>query len=157
MKLLGTGILFLLLSFGEVARADTQMESLQSCIEDYASVTAYFARRIPTQILALDRRLFLLHGRVRYLQANYVLLQGQLKAESVTKYDRLMVGNALVSCETELARYRSYMTSLYYFVISALVSLIALIVYLMYIRFTGGRWNAPPFQPVGDQPHNAVK
>ncbi|MEZ4749629.1 MAG: hypothetical protein R3B54_03085 [Bdellovibrionota bacterium] len=65
----------------------------------------------------------------------------------------MMVGNALVHCREEVATYETYMSLLYYFFLSGCVSLLAFVIYLVYVKFTGGRWNAPPLAPQDKNPH----
>lgn len=148
------GPIFLLFFLTLTAQGETELSELRDCVDGYRSTRQYFSDRIPSQILQLDRRLYNLDRRVDYLDANYKLLEQQLQADKADKYDRLMVGNALVHCESELQTYQKYMSSLYYFFLSACVSLVTFVIYLIYVKFTGGRWNAPPLRaPQDKKPH----
>ncbi|MCB0403987.1 MAG: hypothetical protein KDD51_04325 [Bdellovibrionales bacterium] len=149
--------IFILFLVGLPAFGESELGELRECVDSYYAVRQYFSARIPAQILALDRRLYHLDRRAVYLDANYKLLETQLQGAQASKYDRLMVGNALIHCEEQLQSYEKYMASLYYFFLSACVSLVAFVVYLLYVKFTGGRWNAPPLRSPQDKSPHAAK
>ncbi|MEZ4749628.1 MAG: hypothetical protein R3B54_03080 [Bdellovibrionota bacterium] len=66
------------------AHGETELNELRECVDSYRSVRQYFADRIPSQILALDRRLYNLDQRVVYLDANYVMLENNFRHRTPT-------------------------------------------------------------------------
>ncbi len=145
-------VLLLLLLAPLHARADgADFASLEKCVDELQSLHAWYAKRLPAELLSSDRKLHRMIAGISFQKENLEMLRKRGESSAL---DRHLVENAVEGCRLYSANFRSRLTWFLWFTATLGVFLAAFALHVVVNAMSATPRPSSPAEapPAGDLP-----